>query len=85
MTLREIGRGIDEAIRRGDVKVTVKPAPPDAKGQEEICAICRGKTDTLGCYVWFVLNDDDYPDIITMVFCTKECWKKYLEKEKVRV
>ena len=73
---------IDNSINSGDLTIT------DDRGNEgdntAICPICNNMTSVSTCYSWFILNDEDYNDVIEMLFCSKECWKKYLNKERKR-
>ena len=85
MSLREMGKIVEDAVESGDLQVERADGEEDKKEKEAICEICGSKTGIFTCYSWFILNDEDYSDIIEMMFCSKDCWKKYLNKEIKRI
>jgi hypothetical protein len=77
--MRGIMKSVDNSIESGNLTITTKSKE---KEKETLCPICNKKTSMSTCYSWFILNDEKYEDIIEMLFCSKKCWKKYLENER---
>ena len=53
--------------------------------EAERCPVCGNPTSVLICYMWTVYNDDGIDDFIERLFCSEDCWKKFLKKEIKRL